>query len=121
MSVTVIETWSSMCGRSVSTHTTQWAIYAPIGSKSTTQGGYVARRSRVLRLAVAEGPVFLLHFNKIDEDVFGPQAWAFDEVGGDAREEPLFLFDGSSVADGELDDREAVGTSKVSTSARWTP
>src|SRR6476660_7776150 len=70
---------------------------------------YVIRRSRVLSFAVAEGPVFLLHFNKIDKDVFGPQAWTFAEVGGDAREEPFFLFDCSSVADGELDDREVVG------------
>ena len=68
--------------------TTQRAFYFAIGSDMASALPPLTRTA----LRRCRRTSFLLHFNKIDEDVLGPQAWAFDEVGGDAREDPPYFY-----------------------------
>src|SRR5579863_3543410 len=58
----------------------------------------------VLRHAVAERPVLLLHLDEIDEDVFHPEADRGVEAFGDGLVERFLLLDRSALVPGDLDD-----------------
>src|SRR5258708_17143266 len=62
-------------------------------------------RSGVLRDAVAEGPVLLLHLDEIDEDILAPEPDAFVQPIGDRLVEGLLDLDRATFVEGELDDQ----------------
>src|SRR5580704_10117119 len=66
------------------------------------------RRSCILCDAVAKRPILLRHFQKIHEDVFGPDAGVLGQKLGDAREESLLFVGPPRVVDGDLNDHEII-------------
>jgi hypothetical protein len=59
----------------------------------------------ILRDAIAEGPVLLFHFDKIDENVLTPQADSLVQSVGNCFVEGFLYFDCPSLVEGELDDQ----------------
>src|SRR5882724_1486798 len=72
-------------------------------------------RSGVLRFAVAERPVLLLHLDQIDENVLAPQAGTGRKTLGDALEQLLLLLEGAGVIRGDLDEDQVarIGNSEI--------
>ena len=85
-----------------------WITTLSIAAKST-MGFFMTHtlhRSRsVLGNAVAEGPVFLLHLDKVDENVLTSEANALVHPVGDCFVEGFFGLDRPSLVEGELDDQ----------------
>src|SRR5215469_14650054 len=63
-----------------------------------------ACRSGVLRLALAEGPVLLLHLDEVDEDVLSPEPQALVEPVRDCPVEGLLHLGGAPLVEEDLDD-----------------
>src|ERR1700679_2172821 len=66
------------------------------------------RSSDVLRLAMAERPVFRKHLDQIDEDILRPQPGAVGQPFDDAPIQLLLLLHIARVADGDLNDDQIV-------------
>src|SRR6187402_51473 len=63
----------------------------------------------VLRLAVAEGPVFLLHFDEVDDDVFATLAQALVETVSYSFIKGTFHIDGTPFVHRDLNDQRVRG------------
>src|SRR5580658_9188449 len=66
------------------------------------------RSPDVLRLAVAERPVFRKHLDQIDENILRPQSGILGQPFDDAPIELLLLCRRAGVADGDLNDDQIV-------------
>src|ERR1700737_3164981 len=69
------------------------------------------RSGRVRRLPVAEGPVFLWHFEEVDHHVLRPHPRVAAQVFGDPRVERPFLLERAPGVQGDLYEEESLASS----------
>src|SRR5258708_3751531 len=62
------------------------------------------RGRNVLGFAIAERPVFLRHFDQIDDDIFPAQLYGCVQSIGNGFVEELFHFGGASGVESDLDE-----------------
>lgn len=73
--------------------------------------------SRILRDAVAEGPVLLRNLDQVDEHVLRTQTGVLTQIGDDGAVERLLLRQGARIRDGELQDDEVAAAGDVQIAA----
>ncbi len=64
----------------------------------------------VLRLAVTEGPVLLLHLDKTDDHIFAPQSQTLMQAVGDGLVKGALHIESPPLVHGHLDDDCVLGT-----------